>query len=177
MPIDGAAAMAAKLSVISGLVLAAIFDARYRLIPNVTTLLVLVGGLGMRLLAAPTTVWLSLIVAFGVFVALMVIAGFRFMGAGDAKLISAVTLTEPVAGVIPLLLAIGIAGGVVALIFLLGGWFFGRRPAPAGPRHRPPNVLARFFKHQPIKRAVTQPIPYAAAVLGAVMWIGLWGEI
>lgn len=177
MHIEAAATVIAKIAVIVGLVSATVVDTRYRLIPNMATSFVAGGGLFMRLLTAPGTAWVSLTVAGIVLAGLLVFAALRLMGAGDAKLIAAATLAEPIEGVAPLLLAIGIAGGILAAVYLLGGWAYGQNSASHSRLNNPPTVLARFFRHDPIRRALAEPIPYAAAVLGGFVWCTMSGTV
>lgn len=167
----------AKIAIIVGLVAAVAFDVRYRVIPNVATSLVAGGGLLLRSLVTPATVWPSLIVAGAVLVVFLLLAWRSLFGGGDAKLIAAATLTQPVHEVALLIVDIALAGGVLAGIYLLGtryrSWWRGHRRESAkshGAKDRPKNVLARFFGQVPLKRAFAASIPYAVAVLGGVMW-------
>lgn len=171
--VEPALVVIAKIAIIVGLVAAVAFDVRYRIIPNAATSFVAGGGLLLRWLATPGTVWPSLIIAGAALAVFLLLAWRSLFAAGDAKLMAAVTLTQPVHEVALLIVDIALAGGVLAGIYLLGARYLGGRD-PAGndarPRGRQEGVFKRYFRYKPLKQAFAASIPYAVAVLGGVMW-------
>ena len=119
-----------ELVVVGAVVVAAGVDVSRRIIPNETVLAVMVGGLAIRLVSPhePSALW-SLAAALVVLVLLGQLAHGGFMGGGDVKMISALTLAEPLRDVLPLLLHIALAGGVVATFYLLLGLIRSRHAA------------------------------------------------
>jgi prepilin peptidase CpaA len=120
-----AAVSTASLAV---LFIAAFTDVRDRIIPNRLVVLTIAGGLLVRLTAEPYLIWLSLLIAFGIFVVLAYVSRHDFIGGGDAKMIAAVTLLVPVNQVLALLLDIALAGGVVAAVYVVVRLGLTRRP-------------------------------------------------
>jgi prepilin peptidase CpaA len=92
-----------------------------------------------------------------VFVVLRLLSGFGAFGGGDVKLIAAVTLGVPVIAMMPILLGIGVAGGVIALFYLVRERL---RPRDEGQTSDAPRPRLEM--------------PYAPAILAGVVWQELW---
>ena len=99
---------------VAGLVLAAATDLKARIIPNGLVLWVLGAGGAARVLADGVPAWISIVVAFLVFTILAFLARREFLGGGDAKLIAASTLLVEPSKTPELVVAIILAGGVLA---------------------------------------------------------------
>jgi prepilin peptidase CpaA len=82
-----------------------------------------------------------------------------FIGGGDVKLTAAAALALPPSEVGAFLLAIALAGGVLALLYLALSVIV-RRPAP-GIRHGLP---ARLLKAETWRMHRRGPIPYGVAI-------------
>lgn len=132
---------------------AAIEDARWLRISNLTSVAVLVGALAAMAIAGLS---LDLWQNFAVFVALLVLGTVAFgaglMGGGDVKLFAALGLWVDLRGGFWLVTAIFLAGGVIALVY----------------------VLARRIRRRAGPRKKGQGIPYGIAIAaGAAMLVGL----
>ena len=170
MTVTIAALLLAKSVVLAALLTAAGMDFARRIIPNEAALAVAAGGLMIRIVSPQdSTVWWSLAVAFLVLVSFGLLARLGVMGGGDVKLMSAVTLTEPVQNVAPLLLHIAIAGGAVALLYLLRGLL--RSPVAAHDRPTPRDVGPGWHAR------IQQSVPYAASILLGVVSFHIAKEI
>jgi prepilin peptidase CpaA len=179
MNLETAVVGGARIAMIIGLIWAVASDLRYRIIPNVATLLVAAGGLFVLIVTSSGSAWANILMAAFVFVALLPFAWQDSMGAGDVKLIAAATLSEPLRGVVPLLLDIAVAGGMLACAYLFGGVIIRghRRLRGAGGSQAKQvqtklvqTVFGRFLQRGHTRRPLRATIPYAAAVLGGMMW-------
>ena len=148
---------------LAGLVDAAAGDARNRIIPNHLVVFVAGTGLALRVASGLTSVILSLIGAASVFVVLVFLMHRNLIGGGDAKLIAAATLLVPPDRVVPLLLNIALAGGLLSCFYIAMLFFakHARRPAT--------HFLGHLFAGDSGKAKTGQPIPYALAILGGVI--------
>ena len=102
------------------LVTAAVEDALRLRISNIICLAVLVTGLAaMALRGFPTELWQNA-VAFGLFLIFGTLAfAARALGGGDIKLLAAIGLWMSLLGALWLIAAVFIAGGVLAVIFII----------------------------------------------------------
>ena len=146
--------------------LAARTDLRSRIIPNSTVLWVLVSGLGARLLDDGQSVWPSLAILPVLFLPLAVLAFRGDIGGGDAKLIPVASLLVRPSLVLDLLLAITLAGGLVALVMLIlqrtgpGRW--DRKADAAQPASAAPVPVDQTSIHL---TESTADLPYGVAIL------------
>ena len=152
------------------LVYAALHDVAARTIPDSVTLgIALLGGI---LSAYRGGLAVSLAVAMLVFGLLASAWGAGQLGGGDVKLIPSATLLVPPSGVLSLLCAIAIAGGLVALSYLLLHRLVGRTarrrsPHPALGGSRPLPVRAWHAEIWRIRRR--GPIPYAVGIAAGTL--------
>ena len=98
----------------------AIHDARSRRIPNRLTFTAIATGFAVRAavggwLGLESAIWGAL-AAGGVFFLLFVVGG---MGGGDVKLMAAVGAWAGMNQVVPILLAAALAGGVLAIVYMI----------------------------------------------------------
>jgi prepilin peptidase CpaA len=161
MSITVAAIVVGKSLVFAGLVSAAASDLARRIIPNWLALTVGAAGIMLRLAAASWHgMWVSMGAAGILFVALRLLSGFGVFGGGDVKLITAVTLGQSPAAMLPILLAIAVAGGAIAIFYLI--------------RDR----LRRRNEGQVTGGSSRQlEMPYAPAILAGVVWHELWSLV
>jgi prepilin peptidase CpaA len=132
---------------------AAVSDVTSRIIPNWVTLTVGTGGVILRLATANRHgMWTSVGAAAVLFVALRLLSGVGAVGGGDVKLIAAVTLGQPPASMLLILLGIGVAGGAIAMFYLARTW--------AGRRNKRQSPGASWRRLE---------MPYAPAILAGVV--------
>ncbi len=169
---------AAAFWLLSGLIVtclgvAAATDLGSRIIPNRLALLVLCFGLGLRLLPGSAPLGVSLLSALVVLSGLGLLASYDLIGWGDAKLITAVTFAVPPDRVVPLLLAITIAGGLLSCLYLLARLVL--RQVMSGLSYATPGAdptwsLRRFVQREGARILANEPMPYALAVLGGTLY-------
>lgn len=148
-------------------------DLRRRIIPNETVVLIGAGGVALSVLSRPGSTLLSLLLCLVVLLTLLVFAHLNVLGAGDAKLIAAVTLLVPPERIVLLLVAIALAGGLLSGIYLAA--FHGLKHARAAKRYGalsgrglPTGSLAQFRRAGHARMRAGYSVPYALAVLGGV---------
>lgn len=105
--------------VAAGLGVAAGMDVKHRVIPDASALAVLAGGVMLRILSEPRTMWLSAGAGAALYVLLAALVHASIIGGGDAKFGTAVTFLVPAIEVPRLLFDISIAGGLLGLSYLL----------------------------------------------------------
>lgn len=143
----------AKCGLLAGLAVAAAFDVRRRIIPNEAVLVVAGAGMSLRLLDFQgVALAVSVAIALGLLVALGQLARFAIFGGGDAKLIAAVSLSQAPSDVSALLLHIALAGGGVALFYL---------------------VRSRLVAQPLLVSLRSQSIPYGVAILLGTLWFNI----
>lgn len=139
------------------LVVAGLHDAAARTIPNWIPASLATAGLLLRLSqGSAVTALVNAAIVLGIAAALW---RRGFIGGGDMKLIPAVALVLPPASLLQFLLFMTLAGGVLALIYLVLS-FVVRRPRP-GLRH---GLLARVMKAEAWRMHRRGPLPYAVAI-------------
>lgn len=159
--------------------LAAAHDVAARTIPDTCSVaLVLLALLRLALTGGGASAFIDAAVSFGVFAALVMLCAAGLLGGGDAKLIGSSTFLLGFDRLADFLTATALAGGVLALAYLIGHLLLSGLPhavpAPSGagrraPRHRFSLVLAA--EHRRIARK--QSIPYGVAIAaGALVTLG-----
>jgi prepilin peptidase CpaA len=145
---------------------AALHDAATRTIPNAIP--VGLAGIGFVQRLCDGQLLMSMMVAAILFVLLSVLWLRGFVGGGDVKLISAASMAFPSSSVPSFLLAVAIAGGILALSYLALSTV---TPRPrAGPRV---GLLSRLAKAELWRLNRRGPLPYAIAIsAGALLMIG-----
>jgi prepilin peptidase CpaA len=155
---------------LGGLLLAAGLDIKNRVIPNELVLGVGLVGLTARVLTEGWWSGLSLLVAICVVIPLGMLARREIVGGGDAKMIAAATLLFSPIQVLPLLLAIALAGGVLALIYLAA--FRAIRPAVASAStSRKPRAHEGWIASERSRVAAREPLPYGVAILAGAAFL------
>jgi prepilin peptidase CpaA len=107
------------VAALAGLLAAAVVDFRRRIIPNRVVLLIAACAIAIRLLTEPGTLVSSIFLAVAVLLILGVLARRELIGAGDAKLIAAVTLMVRPSEVAALFLVIALSGGLLSVMYLV----------------------------------------------------------
>jgi prepilin peptidase CpaA len=155
------------------LCMAATIDLRHRIVPNRLVIVIAACGVGLRLWSAPGLTGFSLLAAALIVIALGRLAYHEWIGGGDAKLIGAVTLLVPLSGVGMLLLNIAIAGGLLSCAYVAARYTVTASPVPqpcAADVHRGKLRLQRLLRGERRRIAGGEPMPYALAVLGGVIY-------
>jgi prepilin peptidase CpaA len=141
------------------LVLAATHDFAVRTVPNSFAVVLLMVGIGLRLLTPGSLHWGAL--AAGVMFGLTFLFWrFGWMGGGDVKLLTAAAMFVPPPHVFLLVSGTALAGGVLALVYAVLSRVI-RRPAGAD---RPHDLLRRIIRCEQWRMARRGPLPYAAAI-------------
>jgi prepilin peptidase CpaA len=156
---------------LAALLAAAAIDLKERIIPNSLVLIVAMSGVALRLLSAPALVWINLLVGAAILVALGRLAYHDVIGGGDAKLIAASTLLAPWDRILPLLVDVALAGGLLSCAYLAARHVLPRVPAPqaaGGNGTRSTRRFNRMVRHECLRITAGEPMPYAIAVLGGV---------
>lgn len=156
------------------LLAAARVDLRERIIPN--QLVALIGGSGLLLglVSRPETIWISLLAAIAVLVGLGFLSRYRWIGGGDVKLISAVTLLVPPERIGLLLVAISLVGGVISGCYLAAYYVFTR---PHLHKMKYVATVYRFGKIQQLFQSertrvlAATSVPYGVAVFGGFAFV------
>jgi len=162
------AMIAATIAVaLACLLLAAVFDVARRIIPNELVLAVTVLGITLRILTNPGALWMSVGIAALTIALLGVLAVRSMFGWGDVKMIAAVTLLVPPTGAFALILAIAIAGGLLACAYLLAGRTLRQSLPAAGPSRQ---GLAGLFDAECTRIRTSRSLPYGVAVFGGVAY-------
>jgi prepilin peptidase CpaA len=145
---------------------AALHDAATRTIPNAIPMGLAAIGSFQRLRDGQLPIGIMVAVILLVLLGILWLRGF--IGGGDVKLISAASLVLPSSSALSFLLAVAIAGGVLALLY----WALSSvTPRPrAGARV---GLLSRLVKAELWRLNRRGPLPYAVAIsAGALLMIG-----
>ncbi|MCS3481163.1 prepilin peptidase CpaA [Bradyrhizobium elkanii] len=142
----------------------ATIDIATRLIRNEICLaLALLGIVGQ--LASPMQIGQSLIVAAILFLVLFVIYQRGAIGGGDVKLLVALAIGLPLTGVIELLTATALAGGVLAAVHLMMRRLPQPKLAPAGS-----SLMRRVYAVERWRHLRHAPLPYGVAIACGGIW-------
>jgi prepilin peptidase CpaA len=137
---------------------AAINDLRSNIIPNAASVALFVLWTGWVISGAAVQVGYSLGIGAAIFAAGAVLFHFNQMGGGDVKLMTVLGIWAGPAGILPLLLQVAVAGGMLTMAWIA----YGRFAAPA---------LGRVVQLES-KRVV----PYGVAIAAGAyfMFLRLW---
>ena len=161
LPITSVLPAALTLIAAALLIMAAGFDVLTRLIPNTIPLVLALSGLGMRVMDGS---WPWALLAGGLVFGVALLCWLRgWMGGGDVKLLGACALLVPPLSVFPMLTAVGMAGGVLALIYITARRLV-PRPAAIPPALRPQGFLARALRAERWRLSRGAALPYAVAI-------------
>jgi prepilin peptidase CpaA len=148
------------------LLFAAVHDVIARTIPDLVPLGILTSALALNLLSG--SILLPLAATAAVAAVTLLLYWLRLMGGGDVKLLVAVAFLLPPDDVPKAALAIALAGGLLALLFLaLRPRLSGRRAAPAG---RAAPLLRRALAAELWRIRRGGPLPYAVAICAGTLF-------
>ena len=140
---------------------AAISDLRSNIIPNSANVALFVLWTGWVISGAEADVWYSLAIGVGIFLLGAILFHFGQMGGGDVKFLTVLGIWAGPTQVLPFLLQVSLAGGVLTMAWITNGFFM----VPALGR------LGRLV-HLDRKRSV----PYGVAIAAGayLMFARLW---
>jgi Flp pilus assembly protein protease CpaA len=142
----------------------AMSDVATRSIDNETCLALALLGIASQF-GGPTHLVESLVAAAILFLLLFVVYRLGAIGGGDVKLLVALAIGLPVAGVIQLLTVTALAGGVLAISHLIMRSLPSPRPVPAGSSCLRRVCAVERWRH--LRRA---PLPYGVAIACGGIW-------
>jgi len=153
------------MAVLAVLAVAAGIDLKRRIIPNESVVLVAAGGVALAALSRPSAVLPGVLFGMAVLLALLVVAHANVLGAGDAKLIAAVTLLVPPERVALLLMAIALSGGLVSGVYLVA-FHLTKRTGVVG--RYATGSFANAGRAGAARMRAGYSVPYAVAILAGV---------
>jgi prepilin peptidase CpaA len=142
----------------------AMTDVATRTIPNEACLALALLGIASQF-AGPTHIAESLVAATILFLLLLVIFWRGAIGGGDVKLLVALAIGLPFAGVVQLLTVTALAGGVLAVAHLFMRRLPPPRLAPSGS-----SFLRRVYAVERWRHVRRAPLPYGAAIACGGIW-------
>jgi prepilin peptidase CpaA len=147
------------LSGVAVLLFAAAHDVGFRTVPDCASIALLLIGLAWRLLDNPRLLPWSGGIAAVILIITYMLWRQGWMGGGDVKLLTAAGMFVP-PWLVPLMVSgTALAGGGLALFYLLAGLVV-KRPG----RPRPAHFVARVLRCEQWRLSRRGPLPYAAAI-------------
>ena len=142
------------------LLFAALHDFAVRTVPNAYSVVLFAVGIALRLLLGNLhgLEW-GMGASAIVFVLTVTFWALGWMGGGDVKLLTAAAIFVPPLLVPMLIAATALAGGVLALMFVIGRRVASRPTAP-----RPMQMVPRILRCEQWRLHRGGPLPYAAAI-------------
>jgi len=141
------------------LAFAALHDLGFRTVPNGVSAALLLTGLLLRM--AEGDLITGLLCSATIFACTIMFWRMGWMGGADVKLLSTTALVVPPAMVLNLVVGTSLAGGVLALIYIVGSRLV---PRPASSTGLPPNLFWRALRCERRRLRRRGPLPYAAAI-------------
>jgi prepilin peptidase CpaA len=149
------------------------FDITRRIIPDMVSIILAGFGILVILLGSNWAAALSTIgLAAGTFLALALLCMMGKMGGGDVKLISASVLLVGAGSFLDFMLLTALAGGVLALIYLVAFVILKHLPAASAAVPAPPRKMRNAFRLGLLWRIERRRIlrrssvPYGVAIAG-----------
>ena len=143
------------------LLIAAITDLAWRIIPNRIPVLVAVLGLIMQVLLG--TVMPALLGAAIALAICLALWRFNIIGGGDAKLLPAVALCVPPAQLVSLYMTITFTGAVLGLLYIMLRMIF-RRSGSSNFTGRAVSLWRRVLRVERWRIGHGGPLPYGVAI-------------
>lgn len=164
----------ATLIVMLLLLIAALHDLAFRTVPNAIP--AAVAGTGLMIQAASGHLAHAIIAGSIVFATASWLWHRGWLGGGDVKLLGAVSLAVAPLQVPSMLLSTALAGGILALPYLM----MRRRKMEAAPGsrsdcHRPHSLPGRILRVESRRLHRGGPLPYALAIAAGVIIVTLQG--
>ena len=157
--------------IICALFASSFIDLKKRIIPDELVILIALCGLCACLSTRPPEIWLSLLIAAGVFIALAICHHCHWLGGGDVKLISALSLAVPIDQVGALILAISLAGAVLCCAYLSAGFVLkALQVEPAGRAPPVEGTFSGWLRDESERIIEGRTVPYALAIFGGFVY-------
>ena len=170
MPLPSPAFTLYAVALASLLGFAAWRDVATRIIPDEVSLALIALGVAVRLWQGWGPLGMSLLVAAGLFIALLPLCSRGMLGGADLKLVSALAVGLPPQASLQLLLVVTLAGGVLASIYLVAGKLLARRREASPLRVQATTRLGRIASIEFWRIRRRAPLPYGLAIaIGAVI--------
>ncbi len=151
------------------LVLASLRDLATRIVPNSFPLGLALVGIAESVLAGRLV--LALLAGALVFALAYLCWQMRWIGGADVKMLGAAAILVPPGACASFVLATGVAGGVLAIVYLLARRLV-RPPVPTDAAVRPAGLLARAWRAERWRIHRGCPLPYACAIAcGALLML------
>ena len=148
--------------------IACLQDWALRLVPNRVP--AGIAALGLCLRVVEGTALAGLLAGLSVFAVAAFCWQRGWLGGADVKLLGAGALLVPPGAVIGFVLAVCLAGGVLALAYGSISYF-----VPPPPRMRPLTLLRRYWRLEQRRLSRRGPLPYATAIAAGAAFILLRG--
>lgn len=149
------------------LIVAALHDMAFRTVPNYMAATLAIVGLSFRALSGQ--------LLFAIIASSIVFAGGAWlwrrgwMGGGDVKLVGAAALAMAPTQIPSMLMATSLAGGVLALPYLITRGRPSMAHAPTG--RRPNTLIGRILRVERRRLRQGGPLPYAVAIAAGAIFI------
>jgi prepilin peptidase CpaA len=142
------------------LAFAALHDIGFRTVPNRVSVALLVCGIVLRLHDGGShELFWGLACGAAVFMVTYTCWRFGWMGGADVKLLTASAVFVPPSMVPTLLLMTSMAGGLIAMVYIVGS-----RVVPRPQAERPSGLVRRALRCEMRRLRRRGPLPYAAAI-------------
>jgi prepilin peptidase CpaA len=152
------------------MVVASLHDIATRTIPNTLALALAIAGTSVG--ATNGHLFGSLFAASAVFALSALCWSRGWMGGGDVKLLGAAALGMPAGSVLTFIAAVALAGGVLAVFYLVA-----RRLMPFRRSPRPKGMVARALRAERWRISRGGPLPYACAIAAGALFMNLSGRL
>jgi prepilin peptidase CpaA len=148
---------------------AALHDVAFRTVPNCVSAALLAAGLCVQVM--DNTILSGLTAGSLVFLGAVFCWRRGWLGGGDVKLLAAAAVLVPAGMAVNLLLDVALAGGVLAVTYLL----LARMVTPPSRSLRPSGLLQRICRAERYRMSRRGPLPYASAIAAGAFLVLLKG--
>jgi prepilin peptidase CpaA len=148
-------------------------DLKERLVPNRLVLMVLCTAIGVRIVNDTAVIGWSILATAIVGLILYGLADLSWIGWGDAKMTAAASLLVPPLMVVPLMLEIAIAGGLLGCLYLFARLAVKRGAlghSTVGRRRLTEGTFGKLVSSEAARIKAHEPMPYAFAIFGGVAY-------
>lgn len=118
---------------VAALLFAACTDVIGRTIPNRAVIVVALAGIASRAGDGVTALLLAMVIAVAIFAGMLLLFQLQIVGGGDVKLLAAASLLSSPPAVPGQMLLIALAGGILALLWIIDRRLRGVTAIPADP--------------------------------------------
>ena len=163
-------APAALIAAAGLLLFAALHDIVARTVPNGISVWLAMVGLGARVV--DNNLLIGATVAAVVFVIAACCWRRGWLGGADVKLMGSATLAVPGGHALTFIVAMSLAGSILAILYLAAGWVARRLGQPdRAIVAKPAALLPRFIRVELWRLRRGGPLPYACAIAAGFLFI------